>query len=215
MDPLEAAAIGISGVAILCLTPDATTRTLILVVGMLVAATLVSSSNPDRSDPPPWASARRASRAQAHNTPTRNSGNDLPKTANPRQGGANGNDLPKTANPRQGGANGNDLPKTANPRQGGADGNDLPPTAESTDGARRVDPYTFQFTHAAMQARRDEFAFRKNPLSQTAEARARLLDDMYQELLDTSMKTDPGLKPVGTRGDGCEPMRGLTKAHLF
>ena len=199
MDPLEAAAIGISGVAILCLTPDATTRTLILVVGMLVAATLVSSSNPDRSDPPPWASARRASRAQAHNTPTRNSGNDLPKTANPRQGGANGNDLPKTANPRQ----------------GGADGNDLPPTAESTDGARRVDPYTFQFTHAAMQARRDEFAFRKNPLSQTAEARARLLDDMYQELLDTSMKTDPGLKPVGTRGDGCEPMRGLTKAHLF
>ena len=199
MDPLEAAAIGISGVAILCLTPDATTRTLILVVGMLVAATLVSSSNPDRSDPPPWASARRASRAQAHNTPTRNSGNDLPKTANPRQGGANGNDLPKTANPRQ----------------GGADGNDLPPTAEPTDGARRVDPYTFQFTHAAMQARRDEFAFRKNPLSQTAEARARLLDDMYQELLDTSMKTDPGLKPVGTRGDGCEPMRGLTKAHLF
>ena len=183
MDPLEAAAIGISGVAILCLTPDATTRTLILVVGMLVAATLVSSSNPDRSDPPPWASARRASRAQAHNTPTRNSGNDLPKTANPRQGGA--------------------------------DGNDLPPTAEPTDGARRVDPYTFQFTHAAMQARRDEFAFRKNPLSQTAEARARLLDDMYQELLDTSMKTDPGLKPVGTRGDGCEPMRGLTKAHLF
>lgn len=72
----------------------------------------------------------------------------------------------------------------------------------------------FQYTPQGMQARLDERQFRYIPTSQPQEARVRMLNSMYQELLDASMKGDPGLRRKGDE-HGCEPIRGRTKPHML
>lgn len=72
----------------------------------------------------------------------------------------------------------------------------------------------FVYTPQAQQLRRDEFQFRPTVEYQTADARERVLNSLYKELLDTSEKRDPALRPVGVV-DACEPMRGLTQPHTL
>jgi hypothetical protein len=91
------------------------------------------------------------------------------------------------------------------------------PTFESEhpDGAI-ADPYAFAYTDAALQTRRDSFVFRKTPIHPTSESRARMLAQMYQELLDASKKSDPGLRSTEHSGsDGCVPLKGRQpRPHL-
>lgn len=79
---------------------------------------------------------------------------------------------------------------------------------EHPDGAV-ADPYAFPYTDAAVQTRRDSFVFRKTPIHPTSESRARMLAQMYKELLDASKKSDPGLRSTEHSGaDGCVPLKG-------
>lgn len=75
-----------------------------------------------------------------------------------------------------------------------------------------ADPYLFAYTNTALQERRDDFVFRKQHMHHTTESRQRVLAQMYKELLDSSKKTDPGLRAMKHSGtDGCQPLSG---SHL-
>ena len=67
-----------------------------------------------------------------------------------------------------------------------------------------------EYTPDGMQKKRDEILFRKPVLHQSSESRGRILDSMYQEMLDTSMRRDPYLRKLHNP----EPLRGLTKPHI-
>ena len=71
----------------------------------------------------------------------------------------------------------------------------------------------FAYTPAGQQARRDEWIFRPEPRGQTSDERARLLASMYEELLESSQKRDPGMRPAG--GNGCAPLRGRAMARVY
>lgn len=185
MNVKEVAMIAVVSAVALCLTPDACTRSLIVVALCLVVALAHSGSvgmEYDRGHA--FASARRASASST--TPASNEATALPKTRNPRH-------LPVDETSSEG-----PLPKT-----------DADEKGDTSRNYAVADPYAFAYSSAAMQARRDEFVFRGEPKRQSTESHMRMLDDMYRELLDTSIKTDIALRPVGRReGDGCEPLRG-------
>ena len=68
------------------------------------------------------------------------------------------------------------------------------------------------YTQTAMQALLDERAFRPDTnLNHSYASRERVLNGMYQELLDTSSKQDPALQS-GTK-EPCQPIRGSVKAR--
>ena len=77
-------------------------------------------------------------------------------------------------------------------------------------------PHDFAYTDKEMQERRDEFVFRKVPTHPTSESRTRVLAAMYQELVDSSVKKDPALRPSGQKSDAeqCTPLRGLRTRDL-
>ncbi len=70
------------------------------------------------------------------------------------------------------------------------------------------------YTQAGMQALWDERTFRPDVnFRQSYASRERMLNGMYQELLDTSAKRDPALRR--TSGESCRPIRGNTKPHVL
>ena len=81
------------------------------------------------------------------------------------------------------------------------------PTPSVLDGPSRVaDPFKM-YTIEEQERRRVDFNFRAPPaLRQTSDQRARTLNTMYKELLETSKRGDPYLRPKGAT-DGCRPMR--------
>lgn len=138
----------------------------------------------------------------------------LPQTPNPkhekpgsgRATRARSDDAREDEDDDDGGDGGDHLPRTANPRTKNA----LDAVA-SAKGAKapeipRGSINDFAYTFEGQRARLDERIFRPEPRRQSSEARARVLDAMYQELLESSHKNDPAMRPIG--GDGCEIMRG-------
>lgn len=228
MDSFEMATIGTLGVTAVCLIPDATTR--VLVVGIILAIVILSTpSVPGGYNTfEEHVSARRGVQTQSNQDAelTRKS------TANPRHTGAP-TETSATANPRDSNAPQKEAPtaptpspessmgersrypSTANPRHPGNDKPAAEPPVVPTQELPRTDPYAFPYTHQAMQTRREDFIFRSEPIKQSTEARSRMLNSMYKELLDTSVKTDPGLRLVGDTTDGCEPLRGMVQAHII
>ena len=233
--------IGTLGMTAFCLIPDATTR--VLVVGIILAIVIVSmpSVTVGYNSLEEHVSARRGVQKQsAHDvestpksTPNpRHTGaptsqpatgaptetSSQPATLNPRHSKAAQKEDPAapTPSPESSVNDKSRYPSTANPRH---PGNKIdkpvaePPVVPSRE-LPITDPYAFPYTHQAMQTRREDFIFRSEPLKQSTEARSRMLNSMYQELLDTSVKTDPGLRRVSDTSDGCEPLRGLVKAHI-
>ena len=65
------------------------------------------------------------------------------------------------------------------------------------------------YTPAALQRRLDERTFKKVEFTQSSAQRARMLDGMYKELVDTSVKRDPYLQRQKTKST-CSPLRGHT-----
>ena len=83
----------------------------------------------------------------------------------------------------------------------------LPPAAPPRSTIRHPD-----YTPSAVQRRLDERQFRKVAHTQSTTQRARMLDDMYRELLETSRKADPYLLAPGVAdSDGCQPARVRTQ----
>ena len=69
-----------------------------------------------------------------------------------------------------------------------------------------------EYTPDGIQKKRDEILFHKPVFYQSSDSRARMLDSMYQEMLDTSMRRDPHLRKQVDHHP--EPLRGLTKPHV-
>lgn len=77
-----------------------------------------------------------------------------------------------------------------------------------------IDPYDSQaYSAIGMQRRLDERTFQKPPAFD-GDTRARLLEDMYRELVESSQKTDVGLRPAHGSIDACVPLRGRNRAHI-
>lgn len=74
-----------------------------------------------------------------------------------------------------------------------------------------ADPREFAYTDKDLQTRRDSFVFRKTLIHPSSESRKRMLDEMYRELVDSSTKKDPALRPTDQTSDAeqCTPLRGL------
>ena len=227
MDSFEVATIGTLGITAFCLIPDATTRC--LVVGIILAIVVVSmpSATGGYNSFDEHVSARRGvqtpSTQDVESTQKHSSTTNAPNTAQQQDEKSR---HPATANPRHAKATQKETPSpssssldkypsTPNPRHPGNE-IDRPaqPPVPPTQELLRPDPYAFAYTNEAMQARREDFIFRSVPLKQSTEARSRMLNSMYQELLDTSVKTDPGLRRLDDTTDGCEPLRGMVKAHI-
>ena len=65
------------------------------------------------------------------------------------------------------------------------------------------------------QSRRDEFIFRNTVNNyQSGSSRESMLNAMYKELVDTSLKSDPGLKAQDA-SESCAPVRGVKKNSLI
>ena len=225
MELPEVLTLVVAGASIMYLTPNTTTRLWIIgMIGLAIALINVPDCS-NRDHAPSIVTARRAA---LHNSDNQN----LAMTRNPRHveatDASSARNEPVAANstsdpsPPEKRSEESTLPSTANPNYiGKSVPHDQPEDKEKDppDNMKHttplVDPYAFAYTNEALQTRREEFIFRSVPLKQTTEARKRMLDNMYQELLDTNMKTDPGLRPVGKNGDNCEPMRGLVKPHRF
>ena len=73
----------------------------------------------------------------------------------------------------------------------------------------------FNYTIQGMQARLDERIFQKETLYQNRESRVRMLNSMYKELVDHSVKSDPFLRKADDASSGCEPLRGYAKPHMI
>jgi hypothetical protein len=106
------------------------------------------------------------------------------------------------------------LPQTQNPR---IPHEKQPKPAKNTHNLPAKTTSTMNFhayTHAGMQARLDEHVFRPDTnLRQSYSSRERVLNGMYKELLETSVKNDPALRSKS--GDSCEPIRGKSKPHIL
>lgn len=78
-------------------------------------------------------------------------------------------------------------------------------------------PHEFAYTDKEMQERRDEFVFRKVLTHPTSESRSRVLAAMYQELVESSVKKDPALRPTDKNSDAeqCSPLRGLKTRDII
>ena len=126
----------------------------------------------------------------------------LPQTSNPRYKGSASNN---SASVPENHAETGELPQTTNPRRKAAETTSAPRSEKGPDlprGSINDVAYTFEGQRAKLDAR----IFRPEPQRQSSEARARMLDALYQELVDTSQKSDPAMRQIG--GDGCEMMRG-------
>lgn len=100
-----------------------------------------------------------------------------------------------------------------------------PPPPESSEGAEEekappprpslATTDAFQYTPQGMQAKLDERQFRRIDSMQPREARIRMLNALYQEMLDTSVKGDPAMRRKDDTSDGCAPLRGRTKPFIM
>ena len=130
----------------------------------------------------------------------------LPQTSNPRHNKANSDTSGNEANSKP---DTNNLPQTPNPRKKPARGSGAEPVPGangSTNNMPRGSINDVAYTFAGQRAKLDERIFRPEPQRQSSEARARMLEAMYQELVESSQKSDPAMRQIG--GDGCEIMRG-------
>lgn len=125
----------------------------------------------------------------------------LPQTSNPKH---NNSGAKKSTRPEKK-AETAALPQTANPRSK-TEVTSSRTTSTNSPEIPRGSINDVAYTLEGQRAKLDERIFRAEPQRQSSEARARMLDAMYQELLDTSQKSDPAMREVG--GDGCEIMRG-------
>ena len=71
----------------------------------------------------------------------------------------------------------------------------------------------FQYTPQGMQAKLDERQFRRIDSMQPREARIRMLNALYQEMLDTSVKGDPAMQRKDDASDGCAPLRAAARTN--
>lgn len=94
-----------------------------------------------------------------------------------------------------------------------------PPTAEGATAPFRFDNaaarvHAFPVRDAELQARRDEFVFRRDIDHPTSASRAKVLESMYEELTAETAKRDPALRPVGQAAAGtqqaCNSKKGLS-----
>ena len=85
-----------------------------------------------------------------------------------------------------------------------ADEERQPPDDEQQSAA--TNPYAM-YSIEEQERRRSQLSFRQPPaLRQTGEQRARTLNTMYKELIDSSKRGDPYLRPAG-QSSSCKPMR--------
>ena len=118
------------------------------------------------------------------------------------------------------------LPQTRNPRKIDTSPDGDAPLPGDADASAPVSPPNpqspwanvgsvngFAYTMQAQQVRRDEFQFRPVVEYQASDARERMLNSLYKELMDVSVKRDPALRLPNT-SDPCEPLRGLTIPHI-
>ena len=120
--------------------------------------------------------------------------------------------LPQTVNPKH---KKPEVPEVATSKLGaGNDANKKANDAKS-EAVSKNRMHVFQYTPQGMQAKLDERQFRRIDQRETRDGRARFLDALYQELLDSSVKGDPALRIKNDDSDGCEPLRGRTKPYMF
>ena len=150
----------------------------------------------------------------------------LPSVANPRhdQAATPGsppptpaqNDKATSADPPAAASRPAELPSTANPRhpsnaKGAKPQPQPPPPADVrlVGSIRHVD-----YTPDGAAKRRDDFLFRApaDTFMSTTQ-RARVLDSMYKELVDSSVRRDPYLREKDAPDEGCRPIR--TAPHHF
>jgi len=74
---------------------------------------------------------------------------------------------------------------------------------------KAVDPYAYPVTIEDMQRRRDALTYKKEHLQPSSASRSRVLEEMYKELINTSIKRDPALRENAKKGENCAPLRGL------
>lgn len=108
------------------------------------------------------------------------------------------------------------LKQTVNPNYEAPDGSTFPPSTARTVAPAPSLPDShvdlLAYTPTGVQMRLEERQFRPERGYQTGESRARVLNSLYKELLDTSMKGDPALRPEGVNAP-CAPLRGHAAAH--
>lgn len=108
-------------------------------------------------------------------------------------------------------------PQTVNPRAQAKDSS-APQIAEPKPVSTEIEKGTTDhetFSLKARERRRDEHVFRRQYSGDDvhpSEKRKRILDVMYQELVETTVKTDPFLRKSE---DSCQPLRGSTKPHVI
>ena len=78
---------------------------------------------------------------------------------------------------------------------------------------KAVDPYAYHMTIEDMQRRRDALTYKKEHLQPSSASRSRVLEEMYKELVNTSIKRDPALREKTKEGENCAPLRGLRVAN--
>ena len=92
------------------------------------------------------------------------------------------------------------LPQSANPRYETTEEIEDEQEKEETNELPKNLPNAkinaFEYTNSGIQQKRDEYIFRKQPIVQTSESRAKMLDKMYEELLENSVFGDPFLHNV-------------------
>ena len=74
---------------------------------------------------------------------------------------------------------------------------------------KAVDPYAYPVTIEDMQRRRDALTYKKEHLQPSSASRSRVLEEMYKELINTSIERDPALRENAKKGENCAPLRGL------
>lgn len=127
----------------------------------------------------------------------------LPQTSNPHHNATTGAEKKKESTHSS--TTEDNLPQTVNPQKRDGARNDANKAAVATSmprGSINDVAYTFE----GQRAKLDERIFRPEPQRQSSESRARMLDAMYRELVDSSQKSDPAMREIGS--DGCDIMRG-------
>lgn len=158
-------------------------------------------------------------------TPASTTETKLPQTVNKRasvQSSSTNKSPPSAGTPTEPQA----LPQTKNPRKIETSPPDEvqsreTPSVASTPPPNPNAPWAnvgsvngFAYTLQAQQMRRDEYQFRPVIDYQASDARERMLNSLYKELIDVSVKKDPALRLPESSSDPCEPLRGLTVPHI-
>ena len=131
----------------------------------------------------------------------------LPQTKNPRHKAVNETESEDTKLP----------PNAKDKEETGDEGSDEQTDKSTSSLPPRPFAHTnvFSYTLQGMQAKLDERQFRKIDSMQSQDSRARMLETLYQEMLDTSVKGDPAMRLKGDTSDGCSPLRGRTKPFIM